>query len=84
MKNDKFLTTTEVAKILGISDRHVRRLIASNLIPAKRIGHSFVIEISQLNPAFQKATNTEKEFVHESIDKIIDEYGETLKLLGSE
>ena len=85
MKKDKqFLTSGEAAQILKISDRHVRRLIKANIIPAKKIGRNFIIEAEQLNPIFQKATTSEKKFVHKTMDKIIKEYGETLKLLGSE
>lgn len=80
----KFLTTKEAAQILGLSDRHIRRLINQNLIPAKKVGRSFIIEASQLNPIFQKATPGEKQFIRKSIKKIIKEYGKTLKLLGSE
>jgi len=80
----RFLTTKEVAQILRLSDRHIRRLINQNLIPAKKVGRSFIIDASQLNPIFQKATETEKQFIHKTIKKIIKEYGETLRLLGSE
>jgi len=84
MEKDKILTTKEVAKILKITDRHVRRLIKANLIPARKIGRTFIIKASQLNPVFQKTTESEKKFVHKSIDRIVKEYGETLRLLGSE
>lgn len=85
MKKEKqFLTTKEVAQILRISDRHVRRLINEGLIPAKKVGRSFIIEASQLNPVFQKATKAEKQFVRRAIKRVIKEYGETLRLLGNE
>jgi len=83
-KDKQFLTTKEVAEIFKITDRHVRRLIKMNIIPAKKIGCNFIIEAEQLNPIFQKVTASEKEFVHRTMDKIIREYGKTLKLLGSE
>jgi len=83
-KDKKFLTTKEVAAIFKITDRHVRRLIKANIIPAKKIGRNFIIEAEQLNPIFQKATASEKEFVHKTMNKIIKDYGETLKLLGNE
>lgn len=83
-KEKKFFTTRDVAEIFKITDRHVRRLIKANIIPAKKIGRNFIIEAEQLNPIFQKATTLEKEFVRRTMDKIIKEYGETLRLLGNE
>lgn len=84
MEKDKLLTTGEAAKILRISERHIRRLIKADLIPARKVGRSFIIQASQLNPVFQKTTEAEKKFIHKSVDRIVKEYGETLKLLGSE
>ncbi|MBD3282468.1 MAG: helix-turn-helix domain-containing protein [Candidatus Portnoybacteria bacterium] len=82
MKINEILTTKEAAELLGLSDRHVRRLIKEGLIPAKKVGPNFVIEASQLNPIFQKATKKEKKFVREATKRVIKEYGETLKMLG--
>ncbi len=40
----KTLTTSQAAEILGVSDRHVRRLINENILPAERKGKVWHID----------------------------------------
>lgn len=38
----------QAADLLGFTDRHIRNLIEDNLLPATRVGKSFVIKRSDL------------------------------------
>ena len=54
MKDDKFITTTELAKMLGISRIAVYKRIKSGKIVAFRIGRNFVIDKKDLGDILGK------------------------------
>ncbi len=78
-------STSEVAKLLGISRIAVFKKIKSGDIKAQKIGRNFVIDKSDL-PAVLGEVLTEKKkfFIERAVKKIVQEYSETLKLLGKE
>lgn len=82
MKN-KFFSTTEVAKLLGISRIAVFKKIKTGEIKAKKVGRNFVIEEKYLPEILGKTlTKAKKRAIEDAVKKTILEYGETLKLLG--
>lgn len=78
-------STNEVAKMLGISRVAVFKKIKTGQIRAKKIGRNFVIERKDL-PELLGGVLTEerKKEIEKSVKKTVEEYGETLKLLGAE
>ncbi|MBU1159777.1 helix-turn-helix domain-containing protein [Patescibacteria group bacterium] len=81
----KVLTSSEVAKILGISRVAVFKKIKSGQIKAIKIGRNFVIEDNDLMEILGKSlSEKDKKNIEESVKKTIKEYGETLRLLGKE
>lgn len=80
-----FISTSELAKILGISRIAVFKKIKSGQIKAKKVGRNFVIEKKDL-PILLGVVLTEqgKKEIEKAVDKTIHDYGETLKLLGRE
>lgn len=81
----KLLSTTEVAKILGISRIAVFKKIKSGEIKAKKIGRNFVVHERDLAEVLSSIlTESKKKKIEEAVKKTIKEYGETLKLLGQE
>lgn len=81
----KYLTTSELAKLLGISRIAVFKKIKSGKIKAKKIGRNFVIEKKELGGILDESlTERKKTEIDASVKKTIKEYGETLKLLGKE
>ena len=81
----EFLSTTEAAKILGISRIAVFKKIKSGDIPAKKVGRSFIIEKKDLSNVLSAVLSAEeKREIEKSVKKTIKEYGQTLKLLGKE
>jgi len=81
----QYLTTSELAKILGTTRVTVFRKIKAGKIKAIRIGHNFVIDKKDLPQIYPAAlTKTGKKEIEQAVSKTISEYGETLKLLGNE
>lgn len=79
------LSTTDVAKLLGISRIAVFKKIKSGQIKATKVGRSFVIDKGELPVILGKVlTERARQEIDASVDKTIKEYGETLKLLGKE
>ena len=80
-----FLSTTEVALLLGISRQAVFKKIKAGEIKAKKVGRNFVIEEKYLPEILGKTlTEAKKRAIEDAVKKTIREYGETLKLLGQE
>jgi len=70
--------------MLNLSRVHVFRLIQSGQIPAIKIGRNFAIRKSDLGIYAGELSTKEKNNVNRSVDKVIKEYGETIKKLGEE
>ena len=79
------LSTTEVAKLLGISRIAVFKQIKTGKIKAKKVGRNFVIERKDLPFLLEEVlSDIKKRQIEESVRKTIREYGEAIKLLGAE
>jgi excisionase family DNA binding protein len=79
------LSTTEAAKLLGISRVAVFKQIKAGKIKAKKVGRNFIIEKKELPFLLEEAlSDANKRQIEEAVKKTIEEYGETIKLLGAE
>lgn len=84
MREKKFLSTTELAKILGISRVAVYKKIKNGQIKAIKVGRNFVMERKDLGGILDKQpTDKEKLEINRAVKKTVKEYGETLRLLGA-
>ncbi len=85
MENNDFISTTELAKILGISRIAVFKKIKSGTIKAKKIGRNFMISKKDLPAVLGEVVSEEqKKDINEAVKKAIHQYGETFRLLGKE
>ena len=85
MENKEFLTTVELAKILGISRIAVFKKIKKGQIKAIKIGKNFIIPRDSLAEIVGEAlSQDDKQEIEEAVKKTVREYGQTLRLLGSE
>lgn len=83
--NKEFLSTIEVAKLLGISRIAVFKKIKTGEIMAKKVGRNFVIAKECLPFLLgEELSASEKNSINATVSKVVSEYGETLKLLGAE
>ena len=85
MKYPELLTTTELAKKLGVSRVTVFNRIKEGKIPARKIGKNNFIRIEDANAMLKnELTDKIKCEINATVDRIFKEYGETIKKLGQE
>lgn len=85
--NTRFLSTTEVANLLGISRVAVLKRIQAGTLKAAKVGRNYVIAESDiLESARGDRTLSEerKALIEEAVRRAVHDYGETFKLLGRE
>ncbi|MCX6716048.1 MAG: helix-turn-helix domain-containing protein [Candidatus Taylorbacteria bacterium] len=88
-KKTIYISTTELAKMLGVSRVAVFKKIQKGHIPADKIGRSYAISMEHVNEIISHGrskilTDEKKTEINKAVQKVIKEYGETLKLLGKE
>lgn len=88
MSNKKFLSTIELAQILGISRIAVFNKIKNGQINAQKIGRNFIISKKEAdriqNLDSSELDNKTKQIIKKAVNKTIKDYGEALKMLGKE
>ena len=85
MKNKEFFSTTEVAKMLGVSRITVFKKIKSGKIKARRIGRNFYVLFEDLPIVLGTVvTDLQKKNIEQAVKKAVHQYGETFRLLGQE
>lgn len=81
----QFVSTAELAKLLGISRVAVFKKIQKGEIKAVKVGHTYVISKKDLPQVLgQELSSLEKQTIEKAVKKTVYEYGETLRLLGKE
>ena len=88
-KKTIFISVAELAKILGISRIAVFNKIKKGQILAEKIGRSYAISMENvahmINGSVSNVlTEDKKQEIKKAVEKVVKEYGETLKLLGKE
>ena len=85
IESDKYLTTSQLAEILGISRVAVHKKIKSGEIKATKIGNIYIIPKSYVSVIFGQTVSTQrKKIITKAIKKAVKEYGEVLIRLGNE
>ncbi len=85
MKEKKFLSTAELAKLLSISRVAVFKKIKKGDIKATKVGRNFIIDKKDLGDILGKTLSpANKKIIDKAVSRTVKEYGETLKLLGNE
>jgi excisionase family DNA binding protein len=85
MKNDKYLTIPQAAKILGISRIAVYKKVKNGQIKAQKIGRNYAIPRQAIGISRGKPLSaSEKRRIDATVRKAFREYRETFRLLGRE
>jgi len=85
MEEKEFISTSEVASILGISRVAVHKKIKKGEIKATKIGRNYVIAKKDLGGVLERVLSPQsRKELTEAVRKTVGEYGETLRLLGKE
>ncbi len=76
------ISVTEAAQLLGISRTAVLKAIQVGRIKAKKVGNVYIIQRANLSiPSDTAISDIQKRFIESSVDRVVKEYGETLKML---
>jgi excisionase family DNA binding protein len=85
MTDTTLLSTGELAKILGISRIAVFKKIKKGQIKATKVGRNYVISPQEIGSILGTSlSESDKISVDTVVKKTVNEYGETLRLLGQE
>ncbi len=84
-----YISVPELAKMLGVSRITVFKRIQKGQIVAHKIGRTYAISIEEANNLAHGTKSTvlteqKKIEIKKAVEKVVKEYGETLKLLGKE
>lgn len=83
--NKQLLSTTEVAKILGISRIAVFKKIRNGDIQAEKVGRNYVVSRDELPKILGTVLSPEKKArIESTIKRAVKEYGVALKKLSTE
>jgi excisionase family DNA binding protein len=84
--HQKLFTTSQVANVLGVSRITIFRWIKDGTIAALRIGRNYFISEEELQKhiAARPLSDTDKSSIQKLVDKVIIDYGETIRMLGRE
>ncbi len=84
MKDEKYLSIPELAKILGISRIALYKKVKSGEIKAVKIGRNYAIPRRSVVSISGALSHEEKKEIDTAVKKTVKEYGEVLRLLGKE
>lgn len=85
MENKDYYSVKEIAQALNISRIAVFNKIKAGLIKAVKIGRMYAVPASEVDNLIGKTlTPAQKKIIDQGIKKTVEEYGETLRLLGKE
>lgn len=78
------ITIRQAAELLGVSTVTVWKRIKKGQIQAQKIGPMYVIDKRGLSDIYQEILPSDEKKIDKAVDKVIKDYGETLKRLGRE
>jgi excisionase family DNA binding protein len=85
MKKSEYITIPQLARILGLSRVAVYKSVKKGQIKAIRIGKNYAIPQESVMGILGKALNRgDKRLIDNAVKKTVKEYGEVLRLLGSD
>jgi len=85
MKDKKYISIPELAKMLGISRIALYRKVKKGEIKAFKIGRNYAIPQKYVLSILGRAlSEDDKKEIDAAVKKTVKEYGEVLKLLGRE
>lgn len=83
MENN-YISTTEAAKLLGISRVAVFKKIKKGEIEAMKIGRNYIIDKRSLGPVYQDMTPASEAKIDQAVERFVKEHKDVLKKLGTE
>jgi len=89
MEKQEYISTTKLAKLLGISRIAVYKKVKKGEIKAIKIGRMFAIPKTEVKRLVgdiigHPLSEEEKKEIDRAVERMVKEYGEVLRLLGKE
>jgi len=79
------MTTSQLAREMGVSRVTVYNKVKSGQIPAARVGRNYVISARTAKRVLQmELTVADKRRITDAVERTVAQYGELLKCLGAE
>ncbi len=84
--NEKFFSISEAAHIIGVSRVTVFLWIKKGLLQAQKVGRNYIITNKELLKHLKNRPINEKEkkYIKEGLEKALQDFGETIRMLGKE
>ena len=81
----EYLSTSEIAKLMGVSRIAVFKKIRNGSIKAFKVGRNYVVPMEEFRSAIGTFISPErKREIDEVVKKAVEEYGVALRKLGAE
>jgi excisionase family DNA binding protein len=85
MPPKKYLTIPELARMLGVSRITVYNWVKKGVIPATKVGRTYIITDETLNEILGESITPErKRQIRAAVKRTVREYGDVLKQLSRE
>lgn len=84
LQQQKLYTTTEAAHILGVTRITIFRWVKEGILPAIRIGRNYFIQKEEVSKRVGKLSPLHKEIIGRLVERVVADYGETIRMLGKE
>ena len=85
MRESAYITIPEAARILGISRVAVYKKVRKGQIKAVKIGRAYAIRRKYVTDILGRTLNPQdKKQIDDAVRKTVEDYGQVLKLLGSD
>jgi excisionase family DNA binding protein len=85
VKDNKYISIPELAKMLGISRIALYKKVKAGEIKAVKIGRNYAVPQRYIRSILGKTLNEgDKMEIDAAVKKTVKDYGEVLKLLGKE
>lgn len=84
MQHKEYLTIPELAKIMGLSRSQVFRKVKAGLIPHQQVGRVYLIPREYADSILGQLTEGDQKQIEKAVKKVVHQYGEVIKKLGTE
>ncbi len=80
----QFYSVNEAAELCGVSRMTISRWLKSGKISAETVGRTKLIPVSELSKCSKIIPDDKRQEIEAAVRRVVEEYGETLKLLAKE
>jgi len=81
MQHKEFYTTTEIAKIIGLSRSQVFRKIQNGEIPSEKMGRYNLVPRFFVDAFLGRVAQQDERQIAQAVSKTMGEYGDVIKML---